>query len=164
MIAFHFPRWLPLIASIACASALTAAHAQSPQTFTAKAVVAILGPKEGLSPTNFEKTQAAAQKIITGLLPGAEKRALQQLEFSSSDGLSVKLNAVPDSLVFELHATAPTLKLAADFANNIAGQLEQSLPKADPAAVHQLEVEIGQPPILLIFETAKPSLVTQVEP
>jgi hypothetical protein len=164
MNAFHFPRWLPLIATIACAGGLATAVAESPQTYSATAVVAILGPKEGLSSANFQKTQAAAQRIITSLLPVAERRALLLPEFDSLGGLSVKLNAVPDSLEFELHSTAPTSKLAADFANLIAGQLEQCLPKADPAAVRQLELQVGLPPILLIFETAKPSLITQVEP
>jgi hypothetical protein len=164
MKAFHFHRLLPILASLACAGELTQAEAEVPETFTAKAVVGILGPKEGLTAANFEKTQAAAQHIIASLLPIAEKRALLQMDLGPGDGLAITVNAVPDSSAFELHATAPSSRLAAEFANVTAGQIVQALPQADPAAVRQLELLSGEPPILLILEKAEPALITQVRP
>jgi hypothetical protein len=162
MNASGFRRLLAVLAMSACARDLKATDAETPETATAKVVVAILGPKEGIPSGKYDKIQVAAQDIITSLLPDAKKKAIQQMKLDSDAGLSIKLNAVPYSLVFELYATGPSLNTAADYANDVAGQLEQGLPKADPAAVQQLELQMGMAPILLILETAKPSFITEV--
>lgn len=163
MNALGLRRLLPIVAFIAWAGdSELAADAASSQTGTATAVVAILGPKEGLTLTSFGATQVLAQEIITSLLPAAERIAIQQLGLSADTDLSIKVNPVPDSLVFELNATGPTSKIASDFANSVAVQLERALPNADPVAVKQLEHEIRDGPILLLVEPAKPACITVV--
>lgn len=153
---------LAIAVLMACACDLNATRAETPQTATAKVVLAILGPKEGLLSAKFEKIQAAAEKLIRSLLPAAAKDATQDLGLRTDLGVSIKLNPIPDSLVFELYSTAPDSNIAVSFANNVAGQLVQALPKADHDAIQQLESEIGMPPVLLILESAKPSPVTMV--
>ena len=139
-----------------------AADAETPQTFAAKATIVIPAPKGGVTVTKYERIQAAAQKIIESLLPAAEKRAMRQLGLNPNEGLSIKVTPVPESLLFELNAIGPSSREAANFANNVAGQLEQALPKADPVAIKQLEVELGAPPVLLLWEAAQSSSVTAV--
>lgn len=155
-------RRLLVLAIIACVSGATVANAASPQTFTETAVVAILGPKEGLTPTKYGVIEVLAQEIIKSLLPVAERNAIQQMGLNTNDDFSLKVNPVPESLLFELHATGPSSKSAADFANSVACQLEKGLPNADPVAVQQLERELGNGPILLLLEPAKPDCITEV--
>jgi hypothetical protein len=162
MNALGLRRLLPILAILAWAGDSEAADLETYQSYTAKTVVAILGPKEGLTSIKYGAIQVLAQEIITSLLPAAERNAFQQMGLDANGDVSIKVNPVPDSLVFELHVTAPSSKTAADFANNVAAQLEQALPTADPTAIQQLERELRHGPILLLLEPAKPLCVTEV--
>ena len=158
----RFPKMLLIIVLAALATESKATDAETPQMFAAMAVVVIPAPKGGVALNKYAEIQALAQEIITSLLPAAERRAMAQMGANADDKLSIRMIAVPDSLLFELHATAFSSKLAADFANGVAGQLEQALPRADPAAVKQLETDIGKPPVFLLWEKAKAFPVTEV--
>ncbi len=71
----RFCRLLPILAILGCACNLKAADWETPQTFTAKAVVAILGPKDGLTLAKMSRRfKLLAQEIITSLLPAPKTR------------------------------------------------------------------------------------------